>query len=152
MQRTNHAVGDQIFFMVAERPPAFGVLQLRRKFDHNSLNREAARPRNWECLREPAHHSTAAATLKMKFLTLILLLLTSCFSVAQSFPRYELSAGYSYGTPDDLTTPFTSNQFSPRGWNGSFATNLKRWVGVEVDGGGQYINTSVLFGGVPYSL
>lgn len=87
----------------------------------------------------------------MKFSTLILVLLIACVSAAQDFPRYELSAGYSYGSPDDLS--FTSaNRFSPQGWNGSFATNLNRWMAVEVDGGGQYINKSVLFAGVPYSL
>ena len=75
----------------------------------------------------------------------------ACVSAAQDFPRYELSAGYSYGSPDDLS--FTSvNRFSPQGWNGSFATNLKRWVALEVDAGGQYINKAVLIGGAPYSL
>ncbi|MCI0350786.1 MAG: hypothetical protein L0Z53_15280 [Acidobacteriales bacterium] len=86
----------------------------------------------------------------MKLSTLFMMLLVSCFAAAQQYPRYELSAGYSYGSPDDLTP--TNNTFSPRGWNGSFATNLKRWVALEVDAGGQYLNKSVLISGVPYSL
>jgi hypothetical protein len=86
----------------------------------------------------------------MKNSTLVLILLLSCVSMAQEFPRYELSAGYSYGSPDDLS--LTNNRFSPQGWNGSFATNLKRWVAIEVDAGGQYLNKSVTLAGVPYSL
>jgi hypothetical protein len=88
--------------------------------------------------------------MKMKLSTLFLILLAGSFSAAQDFPRYELSAGYSYGSTDDLQP--TNNVFSPQGWNGSFATNLKRWVALEVDGGGQYLNKTVLVGGAPYSL
>lgn len=85
----------------------------------------------------------------MNRLVLVLFLLVSCFASSQDFPRFELAGGYAYGTYENIASSY---QLSPRGWNGSLATNLKRWFSVEVDAGGQYLNRSVTLGGSPYTL
>jgi len=86
----------------------------------------------------------------MKSFTLCAIVLISGLAAAQDFPRYEVSGGYSYGgSVQDFSVV---NRLSPKGWNGTFAANMKRWMGVEVDAGGQYLNESILLGGVPYTV
>ena len=87
----------------------------------------------------------------MKYL-LPLLLLVSAIAVAQEVevPRYELSTGYSYGDVDYATT--TAYGLSPRGFVGSFSTNLRSWVAAEAEVGGQYQNENFSVAGVPYSM
>jgi hypothetical protein len=85
----------------------------------------------------------------MNRLVLVSILLVSCSAFSQDFPRFELAGGYSYGTYENISTTY---QFSPQGWNGSFATNVKRWFAIEVDAGGQYLNRSVTLSGNPYTL
>ena len=87
----------------------------------------------------------------MKYL-LPLLVLVSAFAVAQEVevPRYELSTGYSYGNVDYPTA--TVYGLSPRGFVGSFSTNLRSWAAAEAEVGGQYQNESFSVAGVPYSM
>lgn len=85
----------------------------------------------------------------MKYV-LPLLVLVSAFAVAQEVPRYELSTGYSYGNVDYPTS--TAYGLSPRGFVGSVSTNLRQWVAVEGEAGGQYQNENFSVAGVPYSM
>src|SRR6266850_206290 len=84
----------------------------------------------------------------MKSFTLCAIVLISGLAAAQDFPRYEVSGGYSYGgSVQDFSLV---NRLSPKGWNGTFAANMKRWMGVEFDAGGQYLSESVVVAGAPY--
>ena len=86
----------------------------------------------------------------MKSFTLCAIVLISGLAAAQDFPRYEVSGGYSYGgSVQDFSLV---NRLSPKGWNGTFAANMKRWMGVEVDAGGQYLSESIMLGGIPYTV
>src|SRR3954452_18920924 len=64
----------------------------------------------------------------MRAMVLFAMIVGSCCSWAQDYPRLELSAGYSYGSVD---TQGYGNQRDAQGWSGSVAANLKKWVGVE---------------------
>ena len=73
---------------------------------------------------------------------MLAVLLLGTIAVAQDFPRYELSTGYSYGSLDNGGS---GSRLYGQGWSGSIAANLKRWVGVEADASGQYNSQSLLF-------
>ncbi len=75
-----------------------------------------------------AEFSSIGSKATMKFLAISILLLASGTLLAQDYPRYELSAGYSYGSVD---TQGYGTQRSAQGWSGSVAANLRRWVGIE---------------------
>ncbi|HEX7962490.1 MAG TPA: hypothetical protein VF493_21435 [Terriglobales bacterium] len=82
----------------------------------------------------------------MKSLILAVLLLVSSLSFAQDFSRYELSGGISYGGID------TSDLKTPRGFAGSFATNMNRWFSMETSVGAQFLTQSVVLSGTTTSL
>src|SRR5512147_2585525 len=66
----------------------------------------------------------------MKSLALFAMIVASCCSWAQDYPRLELAAGYSYGSVD---TQGYGTQRDAQGWSGSLTANLKKWVGVETE-------------------
>lgn len=73
--------------------------------------------------------------MKMKILAFSVMLLAGRLASAQDYPRYELSAGYSYGSVD---TQGYSNQRDAQGWSGSLTANVKKWVGMETEVSGRY--------------
>jgi hypothetical protein len=82
---------------------------------------------------------------KTRVLALFAVTLAACCCVsAQDYPRYELSAGYSYG---NVNTQGYSTQRDAQGWNGSIVANFKRWVGVETEVSGRYNTMSFAFQG-----
>lgn len=88
----------------------------------------------------------AAREEHMKSLRLAVLLLLSSLCFAQEFSRYELSGGVSYGGID------TSDVKSPKGFAGSFATNMNRWFSMETSVGAQFQTQSVVLSGSTTSL
>src|SRR5215813_9963142 len=82
----------------------------------------------------------------MKSMRLAVLLLASSLCFAQEFSRYELSGGISYGGID------TSDVRTPKGFAGSFATNLNRWFSMETSVGAQLQTQSVILSGSTTSL
>jgi hypothetical protein len=82
----------------------------------------------------------------MKSLALLALVLAGCSLWAQDYPRLELSAGYSYGSVD---TQGYGTQRSAQGFSGSFAANLRRWVGAEVEASSRFQNFDFSFQGTP---
>jgi Outer membrane protein beta-barrel domain len=81
---------------------------------------------------------------KINALALCTVILASCCVCAQDYPRFELSAGYSYGSVD---TQGYSNQRDAQGWSGSLTTNLKKWVGLETEVSGRYNNLTFAYQG-----
>jgi hypothetical protein len=77
---------------------------------------------------------------------LAVLLLVSSLCVAQELTRYELSGGVSYGGID------TSDVRSPKGFAGSFATNVNRWLSMESSVGAQFDTQTALLSGSTVSL
>src|SRR5690349_14931132 len=82
----------------------------------------------------------------MKSLRLAVLLLVSSLCFAQDFSRYELSGGVSYGGID------TSDLKTYKGFAGSFATNMNRWLSMETSIGAQFETQSVILSGSTTSL
>jgi len=82
----------------------------------------------------------------MKSLALFALVLGGCSLWAQDYPRLELSAGYSYGSVD---TQGYGTQRSAQGLSGSFAANLRRWLGAEVEASSRFQNFDFSFQGNP---
>ena len=82
----------------------------------------------------------------MKSMRLAVLLLVSSLCFAQEFSRYEVSGGVSYGGID------TSDVKSPKGFAGSFATNVNRWLSMETSVGAQLQTQSVVLSGSTTSL
>jgi hypothetical protein len=80
----------------------------------------------------------------MKALTVFMMMLASCCLWAQDYPRFELSAGYSYGSVD---TQGYGTQRQAQGWTGSLTTNLKRFVGAELEASGRYNSLNFDFQG-----
>jgi hypothetical protein len=73
--------------------------------------------------------------INMKTFALFMVTLATRCCYAQDYPRFELSAGYSYGSVD---TQGYGTQREAQGWNGSFISNLRRFVGVEAEANGSY--------------
>lgn len=82
----------------------------------------------------------------MKSMRLAVLLLVSSLCFAQEFSRYEVSGGVSYGGID------TSDVKTPKGFAGSFATNLNRWFSMETSVGAELQTQSVTLSGSTTSL
>jgi len=77
---------------------------------------------------------------------LAVLLLASSLCSAQELSRYELSGGISYGGID------TSDIKTPKGFAGSFATNVNRWLSMETSVGAQFDTQTVILSGSTTSL
>ena len=77
---------------------------------------------------------------------LAVLLLVSSLCMAQEHTRYELSGGVSYGGID------TSDVRSPKGFAGSFATNVNRWLSMETSVGAQFDTQTAVLSGSTVSL
>jgi hypothetical protein len=77
---------------------------------------------------------------------LAVLLLVSSLCVAQELTRYELSGGISYGGID------TSDVKTPKGFAGSFATNVNRWLSMETSVGAQFDSQTVVLSGSTTTL
>jgi hypothetical protein len=73
--------------------------------------------------------------MKMKILAFSVMMLAGRLAWAQDYPRFELSAGYSYGSVD---TQGYSTQRDAQGWSGSLTANVKKWVGMETEVSGRY--------------
>src|SRR5207248_4926918 len=83
----------------------------------------------------------------MKTLKLtVLLLVVSSFCSAQELARYEVSGGFSYGGVD------TSELRSAKGFAGSFATNMNRWLAMETSVGAQFLTQSATLSGSSVTL
>lgn len=82
----------------------------------------------------------------MKPMRLAVLLLVSSLCFAQEFSRYEVSGGISYGGID------TSDVKTPKGFAGSFATNVNRWLSMETSVGAQLQTQSVVLSGSTTTL
>jgi hypothetical protein len=77
---------------------------------------------------------------------LAVLLLVSSLCAAQELTRYELSGGISYGGID------TSDVKTPKGFAGSFATNVNRWLSMETSVGAQFDSQTVVLSGSSTTL
>ena len=88
----------------------------------------------------------AAGTIMKASSKLAVLLLVGSLCAAQELTRYELSGGVSYGGID------TSDVRSPKGFAGSFATNVNRWLSMETSVGAQFDTQTAVLSGSTVSL
>ena len=85
----------------------------------------------------------------MKSLGVGLILLVCCSAAAQDFARNEVFGGYSYASVDNGST---GKSISRKGWIGSFATNLNRWIALESSTGAQYNQQTLILQTGSYPL